>query len=254
MPCRQRWRPLASESKSRQTLRAVVGDGDTGNLLQRAVRFGGIPHQLRRIPVDLVEVFTIWRNPAVARSAADVSTKPPEGAIALDVGACRILRDSDLETVVDTEAGDVAVPENRTVQESVIGGHGQPAKFSGRASLCVDRYDPVDANSAIFVDSGQGHSIADGISDDERIRPAFQESDVERRSASSILERAFAERAVGIDAVDYYAVGIRSIRSDELWCAVRTRHPKNWGTVRIGAGDRNGQIERGADKQKFLIW
>src|SRR5258707_1379772 len=215
-------------SESRQPLRAVVRAGDAGPPLQGAVWFGRVPHQLRRIPIDLIQLFTIRRNPAVDRAAADVSPKRPEGAIALDLGARRILRDSDLEAVVDIEGGDVAVPENRTVQESVIGGHGQPAQFSGRASLCVDRYDPVDANSAIFVDSGQGHSIADGISDDERIRPAFQESDVERRSASSILERAFAERAVGIDAVDYYAVGIRSIRSDELWFAVRTRHPKNW--------------------------
>jgi hypothetical protein len=100
-----------------------------------------------------------------------VDTKPPEGAIALDLGARRILRDSDLEAVVDMEGGDVAVPENRSVQVSVIGGDGQPTKFSDLASPCVDRYDLADANSAIFVDSAQGHPIADGISDDERIRP-----------------------------------------------------------------------------------
>src|SRR5258708_6538175 len=83
-------------SESRQPLRAVVRDGDAGHLLQRAVWFGGVPHQLRRIPIDLIQVFTIRRNPAVARAAADVSTKRPEGAIALDLGARRILRDSDL--------------------------------------------------------------------------------------------------------------------------------------------------------------
>src|SRR6266851_10015519 len=97
------------ESESRQALRTVVGDGDTGNLHQRAVRFRGVPHQLRRIPIDLIQVFTIRRNPAVARAAADVSTKRPEGAIALDLGARRILCDSDLEAVVDMECGDVAV-------------------------------------------------------------------------------------------------------------------------------------------------
>src|SRR5580700_11493461 len=159
--------PLAA-SESRQTLRAVVGDCDAGHLFQRAIRLSGVPHQLRRIPIDLVEKCAIRRNPVIARSAADVSTKPPEGAIALDLGARRILRDFDFEAV-DVEGGDVAVPENRSVQESVIGGDGCPAKLSDLASPCVDRYDLADTNSAIFVDSAQGHSIADGVSDDERI-------------------------------------------------------------------------------------
>jgi len=69
-------------------------------------------------------------------------------------------------------------------------------------------YDLADANSAVFVDPAQGHSIAHGKSDDECIRPVMQERDVERRTASSILEGTFAECAVAIDAVDYYAVGI----------------------------------------------
>ena len=129
-----------------------------------------------------------------------------------------------------------------------------PAKFSDLASPCVDRYDLADANSAIFVDPAQGHSIADGICDDERIGPVVQERDVEGRTASSILEGAFAECAVRIDAVDHDAIGIRRIRSDGPCFAVWTRHPKNGRTVRISAGDRNGHIERGADKQKFPIW
>jgi len=112
------------------------------------------------------------------------------------------------------ECGDIAVPENSGEQESIIRGDGRPAKFSDLASPRVDRYDLADANSAVFVDSAQGHSIADGISYDERIRPVVQERDVERRTASSILEGAFAEGAVVIDAVDYDAIGIRSIRSD----------------------------------------
>ena len=125
------------------------------------------------------------------------------------------------------EAGDVAVSENSSVQESVIRGDGRPAKFSDLASPCVDRYDLADANSAVFVDSAQGHSIAHGKSDDERIRPVMQERDIERRTASSILEGAFAECAVGIDAVDHDAIGIWRIRGHGPCLAVWTSHPEN---------------------------
>src|SRR5262249_48961630 len=157
---------------------------------------------------DLIEKGAIRRNPVIARSAADVSAKPPEGAITLDIWTRRILCDFDLGAV-DMEGADVAVAENRSVQHSVIGGDSQPAKLSDRASPGINRYNLADANSAIFVDLAQGHSIADGVSDYECIRPVVQELDVEGRSTSSILEGAFAERAVGIDAVDYYAVRIR---------------------------------------------
>ena len=115
--------PIGGKSESRQSLRGVVRDRHAGNLLQRAIRFGGVPDQLRRVPVYLIEKFTIRGNPTVARAAADVSTKPTEGAVALDLGARRILRDSNLEAV-DMEAADVAVSENRSVQESVIGRDG----------------------------------------------------------------------------------------------------------------------------------
>src|SRR5580704_6964990 len=213
-------------SESRQPLRAVVGDGDTGNLLQRAVWLGGVPDQLRGVPVDLVEKGAIRRHPIVARAAADVSTKPPEGAIALDVWARRILRNSDLGAV-DMEGGDVAVPENRSEQESVIGGDGQPAKFSDRASPCVDRYDLADANSAVFVNAAHADSVTDGVCEDESIRSVVQESDVERRTATSVLERGVAERAVCIHAEYNDAVGIRRIRSDGPWFAVWTSHPEN---------------------------
>src|SRR6266403_1797510 len=213
--------PVGGESESRQTLRAVVGDGDTGNLLERAVWFGGVPHQLRGVPVDLVEIGAIRRNPVITRSTADVSAKSPEGAIALDVGARRILRDSDLGAI-DMERGDVAVPENRSVQESVIGGDGQPAKFSGRASPCVDRHDLADANSSVFVNAAHADSVTNGVSDDERIRPIVQEGDVERRTASSVLERGVAQRAICIHAEYDDAVGIWRIRSDERWFAVWT--------------------------------
>src|SRR5580700_9204682 len=162
-------RPLAEESEPRQPLRAVIGNRNAGDLLKRAVWLRGVPYQLRGVPVDLVEKGAIRRNPAIARSAADVPTKPPECAIALDFGARRILRDFDLGAV-DMEGGDVAVPENRSVHESVIGGDGQPAKFSDRASPCVDRYDLVDANSAVFVNTAQADSVTDGVCEDESIR------------------------------------------------------------------------------------
>src|SRR4029077_1246862 len=153
----------------------------------------------------LVEKGAIRRYPVIARAAADVSTKPSEGAIALDNRTCGILGDFEFEAV-DVECGDVAVPENRSEQESVIGGDGCPAKFSDLASPRVDRYDLADANSSIFVDSAQGHSITDGIGDDERIRPIVQERDVEGRAASSILKAGFAERAVRVHAVDHDAI------------------------------------------------
>src|SRR6202007_2165957 len=213
-------------SESRQTLRAVVGDGDTGHLLERAVWLGGVPHQLRRIPVDLVDKGASRRNPLIARSAADVSTKPPEGAIALDNRTCGILGDFEFEAV-DVECGDVAVPENRSVQESGIGGRGCPAKFSDLSSPGVDRYNLADTNSAIFVDPAQGHSIADGICDDERIRPVMQEREIERRTAPTVLERGVAERTVCVHAEYNDAVGIWRIRSDGPCFAVWTSHPEN---------------------------
>src|ERR1700691_1104684 len=75
-------------SEPRQSLRTVVRDRDAGHFLQRAIWLSGVPHQLRRIPIDLVEKGAIWRNPVIARAAADVSTKPSEGAIALDNRTC----------------------------------------------------------------------------------------------------------------------------------------------------------------------
>src|SRR4029077_3198177 len=186
------------------------------------------------IPVDLVQKCAVRRNPVIARSAADVSTKPPEGAIALDDGARRILRDSDFGAV-DMEGGDVAVPENRGVQESIIGGDGQPAKFSDLASPCVDRYDLADANSAVFVNAAHADSVTDGVSDDEGIRSVVQKRDVERRTAPSVLERGVAERPVCIHPEYNDAVGIRRIRSNRTRFAVWPRHPENWRTVRVGA-------------------
>src|SRR5215510_12264617 len=214
------------ESESCQALRAVVGNRDAGYFFQRAVRFGGVAHQFRGIPVNLVQIGAIRRDPIVAGAAADVATKRPEGAIAPDIRARRILRDSDLEAV-DMEGTEVAVPENRSVQESVIRGDGQPAKFSDLASPCVDRYDLADANSAIFVNVRHRDSVADSVSDEEGIRPVVQESDVERRTAPSVLERGIAERAVCIHAEYNDAVRIWRIRSYGPWLAVWTRHPEN---------------------------
>src|SRR6266481_2523235 len=64
--------PRWEESESRQPLRAVVGNPHAGDLLKRTVWLCGVPHQLRGVPVDLVEIGAIWRNPAIARSAADI--------------------------------------------------------------------------------------------------------------------------------------------------------------------------------------
>src|SRR5207244_8851227 len=121
-------------------------------------------------------------------------------------GARRILRDFELGAV-DMEGADVAVPENRSVQKSVIGRNGQPAKFSDRSSPCVDRYDLANADSAVFVNAAHADSVTDGVSDDERVRSVVQESDVERRTAASVLERGVAERAVCIHAKYNDAVG-----------------------------------------------
>src|SRR5215813_2290376 len=89
----------ASKSKSCQTFRAVIGNGNAGNLLQRAVRFGSVPHQLRSVRVELIEVVAVWRNPVVAGTAADVPAEASEGAIALYDGASRILCNSDIEAI-----------------------------------------------------------------------------------------------------------------------------------------------------------
>src|SRR5689334_14247392 len=84
---------LWAESESRQALRAVVGDRDACNLLKGTVRLSGVAHQFRSIPVDLVEIFAIRRQPAIAWAAANHSIDCSESAISRDLRACRILRD-----------------------------------------------------------------------------------------------------------------------------------------------------------------
>src|SRR5215468_4522402 len=76
-----RWKRGRVESESRQALRAVVWNPGTGNFRERAVRPRRVAHQLRGIPIDLVETVAIRRQPAVARSAAHGSIDRPEGAI-----------------------------------------------------------------------------------------------------------------------------------------------------------------------------
>jgi len=49
-------------SKSRQPLRAVVGNCYAGDLLKRAVRLSSVTLQFRSVPVDLVEIGTIGRK------------------------------------------------------------------------------------------------------------------------------------------------------------------------------------------------
>src|SRR5262249_48753064 len=115
-------------SESGQALRAVVGDLHAGDLFERTVRSRGVAHQFRGIPVDLVEVGSIGRDPVIARSATDISTQRPEGSIARDLRTRGIFRDLQPATI-DSVAAEIAVPEVRRVYESIVRGDTQPAQF-----------------------------------------------------------------------------------------------------------------------------
>jgi len=65
----------------------------------------------------------IWRNPAIARAAAHGSIDRSEGAIASNLRACGILRDTELGAV-NPAAADVAVTEVRGEHQAVIRGDG----------------------------------------------------------------------------------------------------------------------------------
>src|SRR6516225_8234314 len=100
--------PPLTTSESRQTLRAVVGNLRAGDLFERTVRLRRIAHQLRGIPVDLVEIGAIRRNPAITRSTGDGCVETPGGAIARNLRACLVLRDEEL-FAVDAVAAKAAV-------------------------------------------------------------------------------------------------------------------------------------------------
>src|SRR5215472_3528503 len=161
-PNRNRPRNRRRKSESRQALRTVVGNFYADDLAERPVRTSGVAHQLRSIPVDLVEVGAIRGKPAVARSAAHGSIDRPEGPISLDLRRRRVLRDSELGAV-DPKAADVAVTEIRCVHQAIIRRDRQPAELRGPARAVVDLREPADADLTVFVDGGRGTSASDGI-------------------------------------------------------------------------------------------
>src|SRR5262249_33654358 len=144
---------------------------------------------------DLVKISTIGRDPVVARAAGDVSTEPPGGAVSRNPGACRIARDFQA-TAVDVIAADVAVAEVRGVDGPVVRRYAQPAQLGGQACARVDLHERADADLAVFLNGAHRAPVADGISDDEGIRPTVQEGDVERRAAAGVVEPGCAERAI----------------------------------------------------------
>src|SRR4029077_347096 len=115
-------------SESRQPLRAVVGNLRAGDLLERTVRLRRVAHQLRGVPVDLVEIGPIRRNPAIARSAGDSGVETSGGAIARNLRTRGILDDAE-PGAVDPVAADVAVTEVRRIDEPIIRGDGEPAQL-----------------------------------------------------------------------------------------------------------------------------
>src|SRR4029077_13857968 len=201
------------QSESGKSLRTIVWNLHASNFLERAIRLRRVTHQLRGVPIDLVEIVSIRRNPAITRAAANISTERPVGAVSRDLRARRIARDAELSTV-DVEGGDVAVPEVRSVQHSVIRRDRQRAQFSGLACARVERHEGADAEPTIFVDVAYADAVADGISEDECIRPIVQEGDIERRTASPVMKCGRAERAVRVDAEYDEPIGIWCIRSD----------------------------------------
>src|SRR5216684_4575245 len=76
-----------AESESGQALRAVVRNARAGDLVERTIPLDGVAHQFRGVPVNLVEIGTVWRQPDVVRAAADDSADPPEGAISRNLRA-----------------------------------------------------------------------------------------------------------------------------------------------------------------------
>src|SRR5215510_5250569 len=216
---------LASES--RQALRAVVGNLRAGDFLERTVGLRRVAHQLRGVAVDLIQIGTIRRNPAIAGSTRHARVETSGGPVARNLRARGILRDGE-PVAVDAEAADVAVPEVRRKYESVIWGDAEPAQLRRQAGARVDLQQWADVEPSVCIDSSHGASVADGISDDERIRPAVQEGDVERRAGLPVLERGLSERAVPVHGKYDEAIGVRHIRGDHPEFAIWLLDPENW--------------------------
>src|SRR5580692_2954416 len=95
-------------SEPGQALRAVVGNLHTRDFLQGAVRMRGVADQLRGIPIDLIEIRAIRRDPVVGRATGHGSVERPGGAVSRNLRARRVLRDFQA-AIVDVEGADVAV-------------------------------------------------------------------------------------------------------------------------------------------------
>ena len=147
----------------------------------------GVADQLRGIPIDLIEIRAIRRDPVVGRATGHGSVERPGGAVSRNLRARRVLRDFQA-AVVDVEGADVAVAEVRSEHRSVVRGNRRPTQLGGHACARVDLHERADVDLAVFLDGAQADAIADGIPDDEGIRPTVQEGDVERRAASRVVE------------------------------------------------------------------
>src|SRR5262249_34319077 len=155
------------------------------------------------------------RNPVIARSAGNGAVEPSGSAVPRNLWARWILRDCQA-VAVDAKRADVAVAEVGCIHELVIRGDRKPAELRGQARARIDLHERADAEVAVSIDGSHGASVADGISDDEGIRPAVQEGDVERRAAFCVIEPCRAEGAVLAQGKDGEAIGIWRIRGDRV--------------------------------------
>src|SRR5262245_6350104 len=207
------------QSESRQALRAVVGDRDAGDLLQRTVVVCGVADEFGGVSVNLKQVRAVRRNPVVARSAGDGCIETSGRSIAWNSRARGILRDLQAPAV-DTKRADVAVTEIRCVDHSVIRGNGDPTQLRRQACGRIDLHQRTDAEIPVAIDGSHRAPVADGISDDEGIRLAVQEGNVERRTRLPVLERGWPKRAVLVDGEYDDAVGIWRVGSNDLEAAI----------------------------------
>src|SRR5262249_45127972 len=163
--------------------------------VQRTVRLRGVPHEFRGVSVDLIEIRAVRCEPAVARPAGDGRIQTSRRAVARNSCTRRILR--DLEALaVEAKRADVAVAEIRRIHGSISRRDGEPAQLGRQPGAGVDLHQRTHLEFPVSIDGSYGTPVADRISDDEGIRLAVQEGDVERRSPLRVLERALSKLAV----------------------------------------------------------
>src|SRR5262249_59328424 len=117
----------------------------------------------------------------------------------------------------------------------------------------IEPHERADAEAAVSIDGSHGASVADGVSDDEGIRPAVQECDVERGAAFCVVELCRAEGAVLTQGKDGEAIGIRRIRSDRVESAATPWDPENGRAIWIHACGNDWLVERGNNRDDLLI-